>query len=666
MNVYSPGARIADRYEVAGRPMLGGMGIVYICHDLQDDRPVALKTFRPEYLPDRAARDRFLREGTHWVELGAHLHIVCCYQVIRVGDGTEVYLTLELVAKEEGRADASLRSWLFSSAPLPVEQSLLFALQIVRGMQHAIETIPGFVHRDLKPENILVGADRLHNVMDINRVRVTDFGLAVAFEADAIGDHTGEGSASVNPSRSKRGIVGTPLYMAPEQWRREPVSIATDVYALGCILYEMLTGQSAAMGNNVAELEHVHCEGKLRPLPTNVRAEVATVVTRCLSTRSHERYTSWSEIEAALIAVQGQIAEQAAPGPEDAIMLKSIDEIASGWSFHALGASYLDIGKADMALTCFQRTQDIGETQGEQRLIGAGLNGLGLAHRDLGSSALAAEETEKALNIARKLEDKRAERAVMGNLGTCYRRLGRYDEALACHERCLFIAQQLGDRAAEATSLSGLGLYYQETGQIKTAINYHEQHLEVTKEVGDRAGEMSARINLGICHFVSGEAAIAATFYKRALDLARQIGDLKGEGSALAGLGQCAFHSDAPKAQDYLERALGIAREVGDRHSEAGALGALAVCFYQAGQSSEAERLAWESLEIAEQVGSILVSAGTCFLLITLLVQQQRLPEALSLAERAEQMFNSIGLSQYAQLMHQRAVRIQDMSIRKK
>ena len=70
MKFYEPGSRIAARYEVASRPMMGGMGVVYVCMDHQDERPVALKTFKPEYLPDRDARDRFLREGTAWVDLG--------------------------------------------------------------------------------------------------------------------------------------------------------------------------------------------------------------------------------------------------------------------------------------------------------------------------------------------------------------------------------------------------------------------------------------------------------------------------------------------------------------------------------------------------------------------------------------------------------------------
>jgi hypothetical protein len=114
---YPPGARIAGQYEVASRPLLGGMGIVYLCFDHAEQRPVALKTFKPEYLPDRTARDRFLREGTTWVKLGSHPHTVRCHRVFQPEDALEVYLVLKLVAREQGRADASLRSWLTPGRP---------------------------------------------------------------------------------------------------------------------------------------------------------------------------------------------------------------------------------------------------------------------------------------------------------------------------------------------------------------------------------------------------------------------------------------------------------------------------------------------------------------------------------------------------------------------
>jgi serine/threonine protein kinase len=90
MNIYPPGTQIAGQYEIAGRPLMGSMGIVYVCFDHQEQRPVALKSFKPEYLPNRAARDRFLREGTTWVNLGAHPHVVRCYNVLYIDP--EVYL----------------------------------------------------------------------------------------------------------------------------------------------------------------------------------------------------------------------------------------------------------------------------------------------------------------------------------------------------------------------------------------------------------------------------------------------------------------------------------------------------------------------------------------------------------------------------------------------
>src|SRR5512133_3266734 len=103
MALYPSGSLIDNRYEVAGRPLLGGMGIVYLCLDRETDQPVVLKTFKPQYLPDRTARDRFLKEGTAWVQFGKHPNIVQCYGVERSDNGLEVYLVLELVAKADER-----------------------------------------------------------------------------------------------------------------------------------------------------------------------------------------------------------------------------------------------------------------------------------------------------------------------------------------------------------------------------------------------------------------------------------------------------------------------------------------------------------------------------------------------------------------------------------
>lgn len=303
MRLYQPGTRIGELYEVIGQPRMGGMGIVYPCLDHEEDRPVVLKTFKPEHLPNRASRDRLLREGTYWVNLGAHLHIVRCYRAFRSDADDMVYLVLEMVAREQGRENASLRAWLTPGVPLSVERALLFALQIARGMQYAVETIPGFVHRDLKPENVLVGADRLSDVA-VNRVRVTDLGLASVLQEAGIGSSgdvvSGADASSLGRTQLTRGIVGTPLYMAPEQWKEGVVSATTDVYALGCILYEMLTGYQVVTGRSLADVQRAHCHGELRPLPAGMAAEVSEVVARCLMLEAANRYENWSAVGAGL------------------------------------------------------------------------------------------------------------------------------------------------------------------------------------------------------------------------------------------------------------------------------------------------------------------------------------------------------------------------------
>ncbi len=303
MQFYPSGTRIAGRYEVAGRPLMGGMGIVYLCFDHQEQRPVALKTFRPEFLPDRAARDRFLQEGETWVRLGKHPHIVRCYQVFQDSPRPEVYLALELIAKEEGRRDASLRAWITPGQPLPVEQALLIALQIARGMAHAAETIPGFVHRDLKPENVLVGADRLSNAA-INRVRVTDFGLVKGLRAEQVPE------ARRRPTWPRPAgalthvgaVVGTPLYMAPEQWEGADVTAQADIYALGCILGELLAGRPLVQGRTLDELRRAHQGGQALAAARAAPAVLADLLGRCLATEPAQRYAGWGAVEAALAA----------------------------------------------------------------------------------------------------------------------------------------------------------------------------------------------------------------------------------------------------------------------------------------------------------------------------------------------------------------------------
>jgi serine/threonine protein kinase len=433
MNHYQDGERIAGRYEVVGSPMQGGMGLVYVCLDLEYRRPVALKTFKPEYLPNRESRDRFLREGTVWVNLGYHPHIVRCHRVEY--EDPSVYLVLELIAREANHSGTSLRDWMIPCQGLGVELSLLYALQIVRGMRHACEKIPGFVHRDLKPENLLVGAERFGST-PAHRLRVTDFGLVSALSDSEAADEAEED----HPGRTHltKGIMGTPYYMAPEQWKMEPTGVYTDVYALGCILYEMLSGERVVSGGTIGKLKAEHCQEK-RIILADCPEGVTVLLQSCLVLDPAKRYQSWEELDKEIEAIHARIYTQPLPQLEVDGGHSREAQASEGWSYNAMGMSYEDMGKVRMAI----------------------------------------EYYEKALVAGRQAEEQQLEGSALGNLGNAYRSLDEAQRAISYYERCLTIHRELSDRSGEGADLGNLGAAYYLLGEVQKAIGYYEQSLAI-------------------------------------------------------------------------------------------------------------------------------------------------------------------------------------------
>ncbi|MCP4535391.1 MAG: serine/threonine protein kinase, partial [Delftia sp.] len=208
-------------------------GEVYLCLDLETIQPYALKTFQQRYQTGtQRLRQAFEKEVATWVALEKHPNIVRCFYLQTLDN--QPFMILEWIAGEEGKG-TDLRGWL-RHGPLDLQLALDLSIDVCRGLIHAQEKQPGLVHRDLKPENILVAQGRW--------AKITDFGLAdiirqAGMELDAAGTAL-DGRQSI---MGQKGIAGTPAYMAPEQWRGESLDERADVYALGCILYEMLTGE---------------------------------------------------------------------------------------------------------------------------------------------------------------------------------------------------------------------------------------------------------------------------------------------------------------------------------------------------------------------------------------------------------------------------------------
>ena len=610
MDIYPSGSIIGNRYEVVQGPkekpsLAGGMGFVYLCIDRDENRPVALKTFQPRFLPDRTARDRFLREGTAWVGLGKHPNIVQCYEIERSSDGREVYLLLELVAMEQGHQDASLRSWLIPGQALPIKQALLFALQIARGMKHATETIPGFVHRDLKPENILVGADKLSS-LETNRLRVTDFGLANILPVDnkeLIENNNEDITISLNRTQLTHGIVGTPLYMAPEQWQGDDIGIWTDIYALGCILHEMLTGQLAVSGRNLKELEQAHCYGEIQSLPTSLPETVNNIIEKCLQLEYGQRYQTWNELEISLGNIWEQVSSHSLPQVENSQKLGREERIVLGWSYKSIGNAYIDIGKFDVAKKHFDQAIQISKEVNEHALEIVGLVSLGDAFRNRGEFQHAIELFNQ---VVKKGKGSSASYGgALNGLGITYKDMSDYPRAIEYSERFLSFARDIGNKKDEGVALMGIGNILQRQGNHVQAIKYLKQALSIFRETNYRKEEGYTLNNLGNSYRSSGDIKQALKNFEKALEIKQEVGDIQGEANSIGNLGL--VYSDlgnSKRAIMFYEQQLKITESIGDNIGKANATFCLAVAYHEAGDKEKAFSFSKYSEKISEQLGN--------------------------------------------------------------
>ncbi|MGC9523203.1 MAG: protein kinase domain-containing protein, partial [Anaerolineae bacterium] len=201
-----------DRYRLTELIGAGGMATVYHGEDLLLERSVAVKFLREPYASDPEARERFLHEARAAGRLD-HPNIVHVYDVGQDQD-RRPYIVMELVPGED------LKTLIRRDAPLPVSEALRIAREICAGVGQAHKQ--GTIHCDLKPQNILVTDD--------GQVKVTDFGIARAARQDEI---------ELEPLEV---VWGSPHYLSPEQARGRKPTPASDVYSIGVMLYEMLTG----------------------------------------------------------------------------------------------------------------------------------------------------------------------------------------------------------------------------------------------------------------------------------------------------------------------------------------------------------------------------------------------------------------------------------------
>jgi serine/threonine-protein kinase len=252
---------LAGQYFLERELGRGGMGVVYLAREVRLDRPVAIKVLPPALACQEHLRARFLREARTAAGL-SHPHIVQIHRVDEAGEF--VYLAMGYV--DGGTLAERLRA---RGGTLPAAEVVRILREV--GWALAYAHARGVVHRDVKPDNILL--DR-----ESGRALVTDFGIAHVSDVAPADRLTGEGL-----------VMGTALYMSPEQAAGEPIDGRSDLYSLGVVAYQALAGRPPFEADSAHALLARHLTQEPPALPATVPARLARVVRQCLAKRPDER-----------------------------------------------------------------------------------------------------------------------------------------------------------------------------------------------------------------------------------------------------------------------------------------------------------------------------------------------------------------------------------------
>lgn len=258
---------LGGRYQLLERVGLGGMAHVYHARDLNLQRDVAVKILREDWIADATFRANFLQEARAAANL-SHPNIVTIFDFGH--DDDRIYIIMEYIDGTD------LKTIIRRKTRYAVNDAISVMIKICQGVGYAHRA--GLIHCDLKPHNILITAD--------GTAKITDFGISRAL-------------AAVNPDEKSEIVWGSPLYFSPEQARGEAPSPASDVYSLGVIFYEMLTGEPPFSAQDSMSLAEMHIS-TLPPSPRNTNPDIPLnleqIILKLLSKEASARYRTADQL----------------------------------------------------------------------------------------------------------------------------------------------------------------------------------------------------------------------------------------------------------------------------------------------------------------------------------------------------------------------------------
>jgi len=260
------GKRLDGRYEIQEVIGVGGMAVVYKAYDNIDDRIVSVKILKDEFLANEEFRRRFKNESKA-ISLLSHPNIVKVYNV-NYGDRLQ-YIVMEYV---EG---ITLKEYIEQQGRLGIKETIHFTTQILRALQHAHDK--GIIHRDIKPQNILL--------LSNGNIKVTDFGIARFSYSDT--------------KTMTDSAIGSVHYISPEQARGNSIDERTDIYSVGVVMYEMLTGKLPFVSDNSVSVALMQLQSdakSIREINPNIPVGLEQIVKRAMEKDTKQRYQTASEM----------------------------------------------------------------------------------------------------------------------------------------------------------------------------------------------------------------------------------------------------------------------------------------------------------------------------------------------------------------------------------